>query len=80
MKHKKPIIHQKTTTKGQKTIWKQYDYSCCVDKALSDRKKDGLGSEKVASVKLKSAATLPLATAESGFPPICSTFTLGSIL
>lgn len=60
--------------------WKQSNYSCCVGKALSDRKRDGLGSENVVSIKLKSMATLPMATEESSFPPICSKFTLGSIL
>lgn len=60
--------------------WKQYDYSCCVGKPLSNRKGDGSGSENVGSIKLKSVATLPLATVESRFPPICSKFTLGSAL
>lgn len=63
----KPVIHLKDITNGQKNGQTHYDYSCCVGKALQDKKGDVLGSENVGSIKLKSVATLPLATVGPGF-------------
>lgn len=67
VKCKKPVIRLKNITNGQKNGQDHYDYSCCVGKVLRNRKGDGLGSDNVVSIKLKSVATLPLATVSPGF-------------
>lgn len=67
VKCKKPVTHLKNITNGQKNGQDHYDCSCCVGKALWNRKGDVLGSENVVSIKLKSVATLPLATVSPGF-------------
>lgn len=60
---KKPVIHLKKITNGQKNGQDHYDYSCCVGKEVWNRK----GTGNVVSIKLKSVATLPLATVGPGF-------------
>lgn len=62
--------------KSQLSIWKTSQMDRKMAKTIMttaaawvhrNRKGDGLGSENVVSIKLKSVATLPLATASPGF-------------
>jgi len=80
VKNKKLVIHLKSTReKLQKNI-PENSMTTAAARIKRSIKRDGLGSENVVSIKLKSMGTLPLAIVESRFPPICSKFTLGSVL